>query len=222
MTAHGVAILRGIESDKRNGRIYDPYATKLGGEIGTSWLAELAPNRDREALVNGVALRTMVIDDRIAEGLQQDGFRQICVLGAGLDTRPWRLGLTRDSMQISLSLGEGVLWFELDFPEIFEFKLSILEEASARPLCAYRPVAVDLSLPWMDQLIAQGFKKDTPTLWLLEGFTGYLLEEELSRVFSQMQCLSCPCSRLLATFLGPSFPFTNSQYRTFRDADTYL
>ncbi len=104
---------------------------------------------------------------------------QICVLGAGLDCRPWRL--SNDGCNAPSS---KLKYFEVDFPEIFSHKLPILASMDAQTQFEYISVCADLSLPnWLDALISAGFDPTKPTLWLLEGLTMYLTESEISAFF---------------------------------------
>jgi O-methyltransferase involved in polyketide biosynthesis len=99
----------------------------------------------------------------------------VCIAGAGLDTRAWRLHLERKLTKLPADgeapgstsveyvpatvnpLPSSLTWFEVDFPEIFEFKLKALETAGARLGCNYKTVQTDLSLPdWPEKLLAAG------------------------------------------------------------------
>jgi O-methyltransferase involved in polyketide biosynthesis len=53
----------------------------------------------------------------------------------------------------------------------------------------------------------------------LEGFTGYLTEEELNVCFNRLTSLSGPNSRLLATFIGTGFKHGNFNLHKFRTDD---
>jgi O-methyltransferase involved in polyketide biosynthesis len=170
-TAHGVASLRAWETDKgERGLIFDPYGHVLGGEPGFQWLNNGFPNKAlvRDDFITGIALRTMKIDELIIKAMQ-DGYTQICVLGAGLDARPWRLHLERrvthseskdDIQYVPAAVSPfpaTVTWFEVDFPEIFEFKHKTLEDANASLGCNYKAVRTDLSLPdWPVSLTSAG------------------------------------------------------------------
>jgi methyltransferase (TIGR00027 family) len=159
-------------------------------------------------LMDGVAVRTRKIDDELRQYLTSIPNAQICILGAGLDTRAWRI--TDDASGAPKS---NVI-FEVDFPEIFAFKLPVLSAAGAVANFDYRNVIADLSLPgWTEHLIAAGFRNDLPTFWLLEGFTGYLTAEEFHNVFDTMSSLSADRSRLVATFLTPQTKVTTSMHR---------
>jgi len=162
-----------------------------------------------------LAVRTRKIDDEILSSVlnKTDGYKQVVVLGAGLDTRPWRLlqfspQTSKDSkkqnendMIKNKKTLAAVKWFEVDFQELFDFKLPILQSHSAKPSVDYKNVVSDLSLPgWGDKLIQAGYDPKTPSLWLLEGFINYLTEEEADRLFKTInKDLASVHSRLLMT-----------------------
>jgi methyltransferase (TIGR00027 family) len=107
-----------------------------------------------KAISRVVSFRTSKIDSDIKDALVNKGFKQVCVLGAGLDTRPWRLetGLSKDQIK----------YFEVDFPEIFDYKLPILQKNGAVELVDYCKVEADLSLPtWLRQLEQAGFNRQS-------------------------------------------------------------
>lgn len=213
-TAHGVAFIRSLESfvNKTSPLFDDPYAGTLGGEIGKDWLVSTTPKIEEghqssdffshvqhNPWLNIVILRTRKIDDLILQALERDPeIRQVCVLGAGLDTRVWRLKLPEEGSR-------QLRYFEVDFPEIFDYKLTILKHQMPTNSIEYRPVKADLSLPqWHQHLRSCGHMPTEPTLWLLEGLTGYLSEEELANLFQDINNLSGPKSQVIATFLTPS------------------
>jgi methyltransferase (TIGR00027 family) len=158
--------------------------------------------------VDGIAVRTRKIDDEIIKGYSKNGYRQICVLGAGLDTRAWRL--SNDSKH-------GIKYFEVDFPELFAYKLPLLETAGAVSSFEYHSVIADLSLSvWPEMLIAAGFDVTQPTIWLLEGFIGYLTEDEANSLFEKISgSLSAKGSRMVATFLTPVTKTSTGMHRFF-------
>ena len=210
-TAHGVASLRALESKRDSvDRLFDdPYAEALGGPVGASFISSFAGATSHpNGLVDGVAIRTKKIDDQVLKALNADNFEQICVLGAGLDTRPWRLKAAK---------AHSVHYFEVDFPEIFKYKMHVLNSQSATTEFAYHPVEADLSLDtWHTVLIQAGFDVAKPTFWILEGLTGYLTEEEANIMFGKISTtLSAKHSRIIATFLTPSVVFRTPMHRFF-------
>lgn len=149
-------------------------------------------------MVEKFAVRTKVFDDFVNKCVIEDGFTQVCVIGAGLDTRPWRL-FNADPPSLH--------WFEVDFPEIFAYKLPVIEEAGGLTKCGkYHAIAADLSLhTWMEKLLGSGFCTDKKTAWIMEGLTGYLSEEELSILVANVTYkLSASGSKLMASFVGTS------------------
>eukprot|EP01031_Cornospumella_fuschlensis_P037298 gene37298-45284_t len=200
VTAHGVAYMRGLESTLRpdNPLFHDPYATLLGGDIGKGWTNEVASRfgGGQDAFFSSVAIRTKKIDETIQNVLIQcPDVYQICTLGAGLDTRPWRLQLQTSHL---------LRYFELDFPELFDYKLPILQQHGAICPYDYHDVRADLSMEtWPDALHAAGFDRTQPTIWLLEGLTGYLTKDENERMFRSIASLSTKGSSLIATFITP-------------------
>eukprot|EP00438_Fugacium_kawagutii_P021852 Skav233021 [mRNA] locus=scaffold909:385052:391693:+ [translate_table: standard] len=55
---------------------------------------------------------------------------------------------------------------------------------------------------WETQLLSHGFRREVPTMWLLEGLTGYLTEPELETLFGKLSTLATETSRMTATFVG--------------------
>mmetsp|Transcript_75304 Transcript_75304/g.147791 ORF Transcript_75304/g.147791 Transcript_75304/m.147791 type:complete len:299 (+) Transcript_75304:23-919(+) len=229
VTAHFVAGLRAREHNKSEGRLFsDPYAQCLVGNIFDKSARFMYPSSSTashkdaakymeedgrlkavpQGLSDGVAVRTRKIDDEMMTYLSGVSQSQICVLGAGLDTRPWRVELPDASGQSNIS------YFEVDFPEIFEYKLPALSAAGAVSRFSYKAVNADLGVPgWTDKLLAAGFNPFLPTFWLLEGFTGYLTEEEFHSVFNVMTQISASGSRLVATFVTPTTKITTTMHR---------
>ncbi len=210
-TAHGVATLRGLEKlQKENAMFHDPYADLLGGEVGAAFVQsfESKPEYAPYGLIDGIAVRTNKIDSEISCAINLDNFDQICVLGAGLDTRPWRL--TKD-------VERSVHYFEVDFQELFDFKLPILNNAGATSTFEYHNVVADLSLPiWPEVLIKSGFDATKRTLWQLEGLIGYLTEDEANALFRTISgTLSAQGSRVVATFLTPATKARTHMHRFF-------
>jgi O-methyltransferase involved in polyketide biosynthesis len=58
-----------------------------------------------------LVVRICVIDELILRSIEQEGIDTVLNLGAGLDTRPYRL-----------SLPSSLHWIEVDFPAILNYK----------------------------------------------------------------------------------------------------
>ena len=126
-TALWVASLRADESARPDAAFSDPLAKKLAGGRG----AAITENLPHGALTAwGVILRTCAIDRLIQQALTE-GIDTIINLGAGLDTRPYRM-----------SLPSALRWIELDLPSIITQKQAELSTCSAS--CAIERIALDL------------------------------------------------------------------------------
>ncbi|MDE1669679.1 class I SAM-dependent methyltransferase [Nocardia gipuzkoensis] len=196
MTAIGVAVIRAWES-RRPDRLYDDPAAQLfvdaanrslgAGPDGAARWARLEALAEQFYAGRSVSVR--LVDDDVETAVAA-GCRQLVILGAGLDTRAYRL-----------SLPEEVDVFEIDLPELFAFKEPVLAAANARPVCGRHVVAADLREDWAGALRANGFRADVPTHWVDEGVLGYLLREDAMRVVRTLTDLSAPGSHFgLAEF----------------------
>jgi len=91
----------------------------------------------------------------------------------------------------------------VDFAEVLEAKAALL--ADQVPLAQLRLLHANLGAEeedWVQILMTAGFKPDQPSIWLLEGLSGYLTELELGRLFERVATLAAAGSRLIATFVG--------------------
>jgi methyltransferase (TIGR00027 family) len=107
-----------------------------------------------------IGLRTRFIDDFLRSGQQT---AQTVILGAGLDTRAYRLPWPA-----------GARVIEIDHANVLEFKAGVMTSLSAEPTCELMTVATDLSRPWLEPLVAAGFDRQQPATWVLEGLLPYL------------------------------------------------
>ncbi len=189
MTARVVCGMRALEADKGDAAlVVDPFARQLAQDEGMAWLRSISDER-REYMVDLLAVRTRAIDDILADAVAC-GPRQLVILGAGLDTRAHRLRCLA-----------GVAVFEVDFADVFVVKSPLL--AGTPPLADLHVVAADLCLAtWPDRLTAAGFDASQPTVWLMEGLTGYLKEPEVAHMFRSVRALSAAGSRAVVTFVG--------------------
>ncbi|MEV6767952.1 SAM-dependent methyltransferase [Nocardia sp. NPDC051030] len=185
MTAIGVAVIRARES-RREDRLYDdPFAKNFVEAARAGFDAERWARLETLAdqFYEGRTLGVRLVDDRFREAIDH-GCRQIVLLGAGLDTRAFRMDLPRD-----------IRIFEIDLPELFAFKEPVLARAGADPTCHRRVIAQDLREDWGKTLVNNGFRPDQPTCWVDEGSLGYLPLEENRRVVLTLTELSAPGSR---------------------------
>ncbi len=127
-TACWVAYYRWIETQRPDALFKDPLSIKLVGDRGAKLAKHMGIER---AMAWSMALRTWIIDRYIAEQVAAgcDGFIN---LGAGLDTRPYRLDLPNDFK-----------WIEVDFQHVIDYKNDVLK--AERPVCRLQRISCDLS-----------------------------------------------------------------------------
>jgi methyltransferase (TIGR00027 family) len=156
-TALMTAACRALETERADGLIRDPFAAQLAGERGLAIIHAL-PGRDRMCF--GIAIRSCFLDNLVIDAVSEHGIATVLSIGAGLDSRPWRLALP-----------QALRWIEVDFPEMLDYKDSIL--ASAVPHCRRERLAADISDPaGRDRVFAAA--GDGPTLMITEGLLMYL------------------------------------------------
>ncbi|MBC3844245.1 class I SAM-dependent methyltransferase [Streptacidiphilus sp. 4-A2] len=193
-TAVGVARIRAFESARENALFDDPlaaaFATAGGFSVQPPPQAEdLSPQEEARrrrwrAVAFSVVIRTRFLDDLLAEAVGS-GVRQVVLLGAGMDSRAYRLDWPA-----------GTRLFELDTAEPLDFKESVLRAERARPRCERRTVAVDLREDWPAALAAAGHDPALPTVWIAEGLLIYLPQEAVDLLLDRIGGLSAPGSRM--------------------------
>src|SRR4051794_29974511 len=189
-TAIGVARVRAAETMRAEPLFTDPYAAAFvaaagaDGEAADSVGLSDEQRRWRLGIVFHITMRTRFFDDYLRQAVR-DGCGQVVVLGAGLDTRAFRI-----------EWPAGLRWFEIDLPQVLAFKQTVLEGAEVSPRCDRRALAADLSGDWAIGLQAGGFSATTPTAWLAEGLFAYLDGDTAAHVLSVVTSLSAAGSQL--------------------------
>ncbi len=163
-TAFWVAWYRWLETQRKDALFRDPLAGKLVGDRGRELARHMGIER---AMAWSMSLRTYIIDSYILEAIAS-GVDCVVNLGAGLDTRPYRLDLK-----------PGFLWIEVDFANIIDFKNETL--ANDRPVCRLERIACDLSQDAARMaLLADLNKRGHNILVLTEGVIPYLTNESVA------------------------------------------
>ncbi|MFI8205504.1 class I SAM-dependent methyltransferase [Streptomyces sp. NPDC085937] len=170
LTALLVAASRAVETHRDDSLAQDPFAEHFvrAAPACTHWpvrIEEVADGDDNPLwgrFARYFGLRTRVLDDFVL-GSVGAGPRQVVLLGAGLDTRAFRLDLPSDSVV-----------FEIDRAGVLAFKERVLTDLSAAPKAKRVPVPVDLREDWAGALTAAGFDPAAPSVWLAEGLLFYL------------------------------------------------
>lgn len=200
-TAVMVAAARAVETEQPDPLIRDPYARLLVNNAGAEvlWEAILDPevvariealDKESAARIHHIrgyqAVRTHFFDTYFADAVAT-GIRQVVILASGLDSRAYRLDWPT-----------GTTVFEIDQPQVLEYKSSTLSAAGATPSADRREVAIDLRDDWPAALRAAGFDPTQRTAWLAEGLLMYLPAEAQDKLFTLITELSPAGSRVSA------------------------
>jgi len=133
--------------------------------------------------------RTRFIDEAVEKALSQ-GIRQVVILGAGLDTRPYRLaGMER------------VQVFEVDLPSVQEAKKKRLHKHFGRLPGNVTFVPIDFDKESLEAVFTGTvFDPSKPSMFVWEGVTQYLSEEAVRRTLAFVG-KSAPGSVLVFTYV---------------------
>lgn len=199
-TATMVATARAMATRSERPLITDEFAETLVRAVGVDLFIKLATGEltpadidasgaagpGMQRMADNMAVRTKFFDDFFL-GAADAGVRQAVILASGLDARAYRL-----------SWPAGMTVYEVDQPEVIEFKTRTLVESGARPTADRRAVAIDLRNDWPAALQAAGFDAHQPTVWSAEGLLAYLPSEAQDRLLDEVTALSAPGSRFAA------------------------
>lgn len=166
-TAMWVAYYRAQETQEAQPLFRDPLAKVLAGEKGRL-IAEQMGSQSRYSKWT-VILRTCIIDDFILS-LAKEGVDTVINLGAGLDTRPYRMNLPSD-----------LNWIEVDQEQIIRYKEQLLQ--NEKPTVKLKRIALDLSDRQKRQQLFSELNSNTKkAVILMEGVVPYLTEEQMATV----------------------------------------
>jgi methyltransferase (TIGR00027 family) len=206
-TATMVAAGRARASIAEHPVIEDQFAQPLVRAVGvdffTRWAAgELDPADvdipdhpwGMQPMTDLMAVRTRFIDRFVADAAAA-GVRQVVILASGLDARGYRLSWPSD-----------MTVFEIDQPQVIEFKTATLTGLGAEPTVDLRAVPIDLRDDWPAALRQAGFDAQRPTAWIAEGLMAFLPPEAQDRLLDNITTLSASGSRLVVEI------FLSSEY----------
>jgi methyltransferase (TIGR00027 family) len=124
-----------------------------------------------------IVIRTHIIDDFIERAIAE-GIDTIVNLGAGLDTRPYRM-----------TLPASLNWIEVDFPHMIEWKEARL--ADATPLCHLERVSLDLAdVAKRRAFLADVAARSDNIFVLTEGVIPYLTVEAVAELAGDLKSSS--------------------------------
>lgn len=172
--AEGIAMQRFAETSKnKEERVCcDPYAIHfIRPEI-----IEFGKNNPEEAkklvdqmeqllpgLSSSIIARVRYFDDYLKTSLN-NGVEQVVILGAGYDTRAYRIEELKDKIEI----------YEVDHPNTQKFKKKIIKKVFGNNnFVKYAPIDFETQ-KIEDELPKYGYKSDLKTLFIMEGLSMYI------------------------------------------------
>jgi methyltransferase (TIGR00027 family) len=134
-------------------------------------------------------VRTRLIDDLVTDAICA-GARQLVLLGAGFDSRAWRL---QKAQKIEV--------FEVDHPVTQRAKRERLNSSTGQlPSVQFVPVDFEQDDVWA-RLTDAGFDPGSPSVVVWEGVISYLTKPAVEKNMDLLARLLAPASRLIFTYM---------------------
>jgi methyltransferase (TIGR00027 family) len=196
-TATMVAAARALASREPEPLIVDPFAADLVRAVGVDFFTKLVDGEvpltalegdGPRLMANVIAVRTRFFDDFFVDA-GAAGITQAVILASGLDSRAYRL-----------PWAAGSVVYEIDQPQVIEFKTTTMTSIGATPTAERRTVAIDLREDWPTALRDNGFDDSRPTAWSAEGLLPYLPPDAQDRLFDNITALSASGSQLATEY----------------------
>jgi methyltransferase (TIGR00027 family) len=148
-----------------------------------------------------LACRKPFIDDKLNEVL--DDIDAVVILGAGLDTRAYRL-----TRRVRIPV------FEADLPVNIARKANTVRRVLGAPPLSVRLVALDFERDdLLTSLAEHGYRTDCRAFFICEGVTQYLTEDGVRRTLEGLRA-AAPGSRLVFTYVRRDFIEGGNRYGT--------
>jgi methyltransferase (TIGR00027 family) len=200
MTAIGIAIGRGIESERPEAEriCYDPYARRFVNDFlyrFVRFFDKLGYSEKRGPGVMGfLAARERHIDEHLQACLAA-GLEQLVILGAGLDARAYRFE----------ALKGGVRVFEVDHPASQRSKMETVQRVLGALPAHVTYVGVDFNTQTLaDRLTASGYDERLKTLFIWQGVTQYLTPQAVDSTLAFIAGHSAPGSSVIFDYMYPT------------------
>jgi len=132
----------------------------------------------------------------------------VVILASGLDTRPYRLWWP-----------PGTTVYEIDQPEVVDFKTAVMRGLGAQLTTNRCAVGVDLRHDWLTALRRVGFDVAQRTVWIAENLlVGYLPPAAQDRLLAEVTAVSAPGSRFAADYMPTWTRLQLEEGRAFVDS----
>lgn len=164
-TAHLVAMYRALETEHPDALIHDPFARRLAGREGALSVEVLG---GKQQGTTAMAIRTCAIDEMLKRLIESGCVDTVLNLGAGLDTRPYRMNLPA-----------SLHWIEVDLSKILMYKEQQL--SNEQPNCLLERIKLDLTdIASRRLLFARINTSAKQVLVITEGLLPYLTEAQVA------------------------------------------
>lgn len=184
-TAEDVATVRALLTHW--GLLDDPYALRFlrpARRLAYNVLSHTKPTGLGRRINAHILARTRIYDDFVRRAMD-DGLRQVVIVGAGYDSRAWRLAR------------EGVRFIEVDHPATQSRKRALA------PAGGPDFVAADLGGEQIDDVLGRSEYDDSRTCaFVCEGLTLYLDGSRVRSLLGGLAHAACRGSRLALDFVG--------------------
>ena len=179
LTAENVAFVRALESLKPEGEriCYDPYAKRFLSQQYLAFLEMAARDPSKTpfpGVHNSLSARVRYFDDFVNKFIEEE-LEQLVILGAGYDTRAYRIEGLRRKVRV----------FEVDHPGTQSMKKEKIKDlfGSLPDHVVYIPVDFETE-DFAQHLLAHGYERSKKTVFIMEGLIYYLPPEAVDEILS--------------------------------------
>ena len=156
------------------------------------FMSSTAEKRGR-GVWGGVLCRKRYIEDKLSEALK-DGIQAVVNLGAGLDTRLYRIPAV-----------SALTAFEIDLPENIAYKKRKLQQVLGKVPSHIQLVPLDFNSQALEDVLpAYGYQRQMKTFFIWEAVTQYLPEPAVRKTFEFLAQAQAG-SRLVFTYICQDF-----------------
>lgn len=186
-----------------------PIQFLMGFKIIRDWLIRFSDNKTK-GIYGSQICRTKYIDDSLQSAIES-GIEQVVILGAGLDTRPYRI-----------SGHDHIRFFEIDMPSIQDYKKKKVESYLGSLPDNVVFIPIDFNIQTLDAVTAgKGWDFSKPVFFIWEGVTPYITEEAVGNTLRFIS-KNAPGSIVVFTYILKSVIDKNSDIEGADVLVTYL
>lgn len=215
-TAVGTALFRAAHQilDGSPKVLDDPLAEKILGPTQAATIRTEESKHRRPYLVRArtlAVMRSRFVEDELATAMEQ-GVDQYVILGAGLDTSPYRPPAASPDLHI----------FEVDHPDTQRWKLERLHAAGIGVSANVRHVSLNFEKDSLDERLTQaGFDHSRKTFFSWLGVTYYLGDDAFKDTL-RFIASGAPGTKVIFDFGLADSDLTADELDAFRTFSQYL